>query len=356
MRRPVVSDKIILDQLKEYFERYWDGHKSIPKFKLIKNKFDLSIYKINKLMDVLANTGFLIKKYNHYYLNEKSNGHKKKFSFKEIKEKVTEKKNDIVLVVLRFLMIIIGLGAIILSIYYTSIWLFSFLPGGLAILLSSIMVAFSVAAFECIIIFKENNQRILIVIFSAIWLIVLCFSMTSTVAGQYNARMKTEISNFSKKSEEIHSSSVLKSYINDEEEIQKQMDQKNKRLDYLNGFIISFTIEMLKEKENKRLYNQAADELHRLENELRILRDNLEAKRQRRRDYLEDQKESGVNVVAAEAEEKASASFYVWLAGIFSIDAVLIEFWLSVFPAVFIDIIAPLAVAVGMFLKRKENK
>ncbi|MFX0141036.1 MAG: hypothetical protein ACFFDN_45780, partial [Candidatus Hodarchaeota archaeon] len=232
-----MSDKIILDQLKEYFKRYWNNHRSIPKFKLIKNKFDLSTYKINKLMDVLANTGFLIKKYNHYYLNEKSNNHKKKFSFKEIKEEITRKKNDIVLIVLRILMIIIGIGAIILSTYYTSIWLFSFLPGYLAILLSSIMVAFSVAAFECMIIFKENKQRILIVIFSIIWLIVLCFSMISTVAGQYNARMKTEVDNFSKKSEEIHSSSILKSYINDEEEILNQMEQKKKRLDYLNDFI-----------------------------------------------------------------------------------------------------------------------
>lgn len=351
-----MSDKIVLDQLKEYFKRYWDNHKSIPKFKLIKKKFDLSIYKINKLMDVLSNTGFLIKKYNHYYLNEKENGHKKKFSFKEIKEKVKEKKNDIVLIVLRILMVIIGIGAIILSIYYTSIWLFSFLPGGLAILLSSIMVAFSVAAFECIIIFKENKQGVLIGIFSFIWLIVLCFSMVSTVAGQYNARMKAEIDDFSKNSDEIHSSSILKSYINDEEDIQKQMDQKNKRLDYLNGFIISFTIEMLKERENKRLQNQAVEELHRIENELRILRNDLEEKRRIQRDYLERQKESGVNVVAAEAEEEVSASFYVWLAGIFGIDAVLIEFWLSVFPAVFIDIIAPLAVAVGMFLKRKEKE
>jgi hypothetical protein len=351
-----VSDKIILDQLKDYFQRYWENHKSIPKFKLIKNKFDLSAYKINKLMDVLANTGFLIKKYNHYYLNEKENGHKKKFSFKEIKEKVTEKKNDIVLIVLRILMIIIGIGAIILSTYYTSIWLFSFLPGFLAILLSSIMVAFSVAAFECIIIFKENKQGILIGIFSIIWLIVLCFSMVSTVAGQYNARMETEIDNFSKKSEEIHSSSILKSYINDEEEIKDQMEQKKKRLEYLNDFIISFSVEALKEGKNRRLQNNAIEELHGIEKELKALRIDLEKNREIQRDYLEEQKDSGVNVVAAEKEEEVSASFYVWLAEIFSINAILIEFWLSVFPAVFIDIIAPLAVAVGMFLKRKEKE
>lgn len=346
-----MSDIELLERIKNYIIRYCREYKKFPKRNHIIQKMGVTKYQVDNIMKILVHQEFLDKNYNHYAIHE-NNKHNKKITFKNI----IEKKNDLILISIRILMIIIGIGAIILSTYYTSIWLFSFLPVPLAVLLSTIMVAFSVASFEAIIIFKENRQGFMIIVFSVIWLIVVCFSMVSTIAGQYNARMKYEEENFTEKSEEKHQETIYDSYIIEEEEIKDQMEKKNERLKYLNKFIIQFDSEMLLEKENMRMYNKTLDEIHRIENELRILRDELKEKRDRKREFLEQQRESGIMVAAIEEKESISASFYMWLAFVLSLDPTHIEFWLSVFPAVFIDIIAPLAVAVGMFLKRKGKE
>jgi len=340
-----------MNTLKNYLKRYYENQKEMPKFNSITKKIGVTRYELTRMLRILEHDGFLVRNYNQYALPS-SNGQKKKITMKSI----IEHKNDFIIIVLRVLMIIIGIGAIILSTYYTSIWLFSFLPSNLAILLSFIMVSFSVAAFEVIIFLRKNRQWILIAVFSVIWLIVTCFSMMSTIAGQYNARIIDEKEDITEKSEEIHSNSILESYIEEEEEIETYLLQKKDRVAYLVDFITSFNLELLKEKNSKRIYDESVKELHRIENEIRLLRNDLEDKKERRRVYLNEQKEEGIVVVAEEEKEKRNISFYKWIGAVFAVDVMYIEFWLSVFPAVFIDIIAPLAVAVGMFLKRKEGK
>ena len=106
---------------------------------------------------------------------------------------------DFILISVRILMAIIGIGAVILSIYYTYVWLAEFLNMFLALLLSTIMIAFSVMAFEVMVIFWQNKQRGVIPLFCLLWLVVLIFSMISTIAGQYNSRMSIEIEEKNKK-------------------------------------------------------------------------------------------------------------------------------------------------------------
>ncbi|KKK97031.1 hypothetical protein LCGC14_2656830, partial [marine sediment metagenome] len=59
-------------------------------------------------------------------------------------------EKDILLIVIRIVMAIIGIGAAYLSMHYTRMWLLEFLSPFLSTLLSSIMILFSVASFETI--------------------------------------------------------------------------------------------------------------------------------------------------------------------------------------------------------------
>ena len=49
-------------------------------------------------------------------------------------------------------------------------------------------------------------------------------------------------------------------------------------------------------------------------------------------------------------EELVYASFYVWLGIMLKVKPMLVQFWLSVFPAIFIDVIAPLSISISLFL------
>ena len=57
-----------------------------------------------------------------------------------------------------------------------------------------------------------------------------------------------------------------------------------------------------------------------------------------------------------EETEIKRKSFYEWIGTILKVKAMYIEFWLSVFPAIFIDIVAPIAIALSMFLRKYSKE
>jgi hypothetical protein len=339
------KDKEILDDIRKYINRYYKHKGKVPPKKLISEKYKITIYQVNNYLKVLTHLGYLNQKYCHY-----------KPSFKKTDEEInlkTEiKKHDWILMVLRVVMFFIGIGAIVISVYYTTIWFDEFLDIILSIIFSIIMVAFSVGTFEVIIILKQNKQYLLIVPFMFLWIIVVGFSMMSTVAGQYNQRMdiveETTVDNY----DISYKREVYNTYVEEETRIKEQLDSKGNRLNKLNELLTDFTLDDLKDDKIKKIYDKMVSDIRTIENEMRILRNDLEEKGNRREEYLkENQEEAGIT---NETDVKR-ASFYEWIGDIFKVDAKYIEFWLSIIPALFVDIIAPLAVAVGMFLKRKEK-
>lgn len=340
-------DREILESLKSYIKRYYNHNKKMPTYKLLMEKFNVTKHQLKIYFDILTHSGFLKLRYRHYKpVDEKS---------KEIKieKKETNKKYDWILLALRIIMFFIGIGAIIISVYYTTIWFDEFLDIFLSILFSVIMVAFSVGTFEVIIIFKQNKQYVLIVPFIFLWIIVVGFSMMSTVAGQYNQRMEVSEEYTTENYGISYKKTIYDTYIEEEERIQKQLDSKGQRLDKLNEMLSEFDLEQLKDKSIKKIYDGIIKEVHVIENEMRILREDLEEKGRRREEYLKENEEK---IGITEETEVRRKSFYEWTGSIFKIDAIYIEFWLSIIPALFVDIIAPLSVAVGMFLKRKKGE
>jgi hypothetical protein len=340
------TDKDILIRIKDYIRRYHHNHGKVPKQNIIKGKFNLTKYQLSQYIKILTHEGFLKQNYAHYKFDSKAE------KIKIIKE---NKKNDIILVVLRIIMFIIGIGAIILSVYYTAIWLVNYIHPILAYILSAIMIAFSVGVFEIIIIFKGNKQYLFILPFIFLWLIVLCFSMVSTVAGQYNQRIENINEDIIEKSSDILDRKGYEILLEEEKELRERIKEKRKELIPFESIMSTF--ETIQDRENNKwLYWDTYEKIKKINEYIDKLRNDLENKRNEIKDYYKKKKEEGKEVESIEETTERKVSFYVWISSILNIEPKYIEFWLSVFPAAFVDIIAPLAIAVSMFLKRKENK
>lgn len=339
-------DSITCDALRDYITKYYEKNNKMPKLDRMAGRLQITKYVLAQALRALVIEGFLNQNYNKYTLNPDYASK----TDSRIVEDGRERTKDIVLVCIRICMLLIGTVAVCASVHFTGIWLTDFMKPVIAWGLSGIMVIFSVAAFEAIMIFKENQNTFLIIIFSILWLIVLCFSMISTIAGQYNIHIYKNNKKIESSDSKYRERLILDNMRKEEKEIEKQMTQKAGRLDFLNDLIINFDLSILEERANKKIYDSTIKEIHRLENEMRILRDLLSGIREKINQYIWIESSE---IIVVMSEEK---SFYEWIGLIFDISSDKVQFWLSVFPAVFVDIIAPLSFAIGMFLKRKKRK
>jgi hypothetical protein len=254
---------------------------------------------------------------------------------------------------------VIGIGAAIISTYYTTIWLLEFLPLSFSLLLSGIMIGFSVSAFETVILFftgqvtKNKYAKVSIATgFIFLWIIVSAFSIVSTIAGQYNKH----VSNLRDKSKEVSSTagadwniiqekeSDLKARIN---EYRKQMKTYDKLSSEMES-IESRTTNENTWNENQWRTRKSQENIERLSEELNKVRDE-------KRVLLNKNRETGV-VLTDKSKAKDIPNFYGWLAGVLSMNEDLVQFFLSLFPAVFCDIVAPVGIALSLFLRNKYKK
>lgn len=268
------------------------------------------------------------------------------------KTKLQKFLSDLPMWMIRITMGVIGLGASVMSCYYTATWLMEFLSPFLSYFLSFLMIVFSVFAFQTIIfLVKERGSSAwpLAVLFSILWLIVAFFSMGSTVAGQYNARMSHELTIVEESKTDTVSRFVLDTLIAERDRYDEELESHRRDRTAIQNVLDEFdTIEEREEKSGyyrdmrTRLYvtNTAIGEIEERLNDLN--------------QKILDKVETGEEMFYR--EQKAQVyDFYTWLSGVITVDSDSIQFVLSVFPAIFIDVIAPLGVAIGFFLHRKRR-
>lgn len=362
------------EYLKKIINFYYEKKNHIPGIewiqKRMKMKTSITIEEIEKLIKELLEEGFL-KKTNLSYILGSIDKEKKK----EI-QKITEenpisnidtairckcqelpllsppitsslKKNfrtqSIWIDVLRYILLFIGLGAVYMSIYYSYIWLLDFLSPARALLLSLIMICFAVISFELIVFFYQLKKYVLVGIFAIMWFVVTFFSMISTVAGQYNSRMDTISKRYENQKNIESSNREYTEYIEQKEELQDALKILKQEYNTYQTLLLSYTQEKIdNDKMNYEAIqwrkNKAYGEIQTLLSLLNKLRQNKEARK---------------------VIDKSVPDFYLWMGGLWHWKAEKIQFWLSIFPAIFIDILAPLSFAVVIFVggnERKSNK
>lgn len=282
----------------------------------------------------------IIKKYNNkYFLNKKSEIKKEEDKLeKQVNKNINTKIIFNPIFLIKILMVIISISATIISIYYSWFWLSNYLNMFFSILLACTMIIYDVIAVQFLIFVKSNILKSFIIFTVGV---VILFSMVSTIAGQYNSRIINAEKEIEESIEITHDRLIYENMKIQEKELINEIEIKiQERISFQKILASIDTVE--KRKEDSPVFWDAKNNLKIIEDNLKENRKKLEDIRLKINEYLSTTKEVG----AIEKEE--NKSFYVWVSSIFGVSIDIIEFWLSLFPALFIDIIAPFGLMLAL--------
>jgi len=256
--------------------------------------------------------------------------------------------------IIQAVMGVIGIGASIISIYYSYLWMKDFLPFVLSVLFAFIIVSFSIFAFETIIIFLSgeitDKKWIKIGVtsgFLVLWGIATFFSIASTVGGQVNKNLqKVELKSVSAGKNNQEQLKILREQKAD---LKESLSEYRKQIKTYND-ILSGMNSMKTRYENKQGWNDVNYKLQEAQKDIQKIVVEMDGVRNQERKILEESK--GKNSVV-ESKSAGDMDFYIWMAAVLGVGADKIQFVLSLFFAIFIDLIAPTSLSIALFLRNK---
>jgi len=339
------------EKLKEIIRAGVDETGRLPKVADIAAELHLKIYPTQKLLKILADEGFLRKAKNNWY--EIDDGTKPTWvpvsdtaprhgspdqifcspieqinmpiPTHAVVESVTQSK--MALPVIKWSMLAVGVGSVIISAYYNVLLALDFLPAFLAIIAGCIFVLFSVVSFETILLFStfkamgKWKRRMTMAGLVLVWLVAVIFSITSVVNGRYEKYMSTQ-----------HDKAGSNMTVNAERLKWNNLQERKKALIIrINERRAQLTkAELVSDKKLER-YNASVEAIRGLE--INMIKKNPEA--------------TDANRAAGEYTD-----FYAWLAAVLGVSKEKIHFFISMLPAFFFDVISPIAIALFLFLKK----
>jgi len=353
------TKQVDLEELKTYLRGCYKVDGKLPSIKTLAERYGVSEYKMNEVFRILVHEGFLHLNFSRYKMPSPSTEQVERPAIPEIAENAIAPARFgsdgrfewglWVITTIRIALGLVGIGAIGVSIYYTAIWLMEGLSPFLAILLSSIMSVFSAMAFEVVVILSRKRQILMTIGFAVLWIVVLVFSMVSTIAGQYNHRIKAENIQVSDSSAISYKAEVYDLTKAEEASVLSQIEEKKRQKEVLLKLYEQFdTLE--KQKADSRTFNDLTSKLAVVDREIQQFSTSLSGIRAKLQESLNKETVAGLT----EETITRNDSFYVWVASSLGAAPIHVEFWLSVFPAVFVDLIAPFALAFALFQRRKE--
>lgn len=353
----MTRNELVYKAVASYFHHY----KKMPKFDWLRAKTKLSAYQVRVELKKLADRGIIKRKYNQYSANEKDlNSYSEEARPPKVNRVIESSvrppyksqdnslapKTSLGWLLIVIVLFAVSIGASYMSWYYSNLFFLNFLNKALSFVSALVWVLFSVFSFQAAFWFRRNEAKPVFYILISLWCVVVLFSMFCTVVGQYNLRMvrvrQTEST--------INGSAESTSYArlqwdeleSKEGDLEKSIESKMREKEIY--------IEQLKVAEpGTQRYLDAQwlkivrdREIQRLKEELSKVRNDKEI-------FLS---ERGRDLVSKESSLTGNA--FDWIGEIFSVENVgAIEFWISLFPAIFYDLIAPLSLFVVLFMRRR---
>jgi hypothetical protein len=267
------------------------------------------------------------------------------------RDKINHKNKLESFTILRWIMLIIGLGSSVISAYYTQIWQHETLNVFWSWFLSLIMIGFSSAAFLTLIglltksIYSKLSTWLMVIVFFILWIICLIYSIQATVAGRFNQYqeivLKNQVLQNDQNINKVKVNNLLEninSLKEDKASNQKQLEVLLNQYDYsqLNMGVEGETFQTIQNKISK------------VQGVIENINSKLENKNLEYEKILENSNTINTN--------ESKFGFYDWAAKVYKTDRGNVEWIFILFPSLFLDIASPIALAVFMFLgRRKEN-
>lgn len=252
--------------------------------------------------------------------------------------------------VLRFVAIFASLSCAATSVYFSNKWFVDSQPRIIALIMSLTIVATLTVSPE-LSISLARKRRYLTALFTLVMSIVATvFSMSSTIGGIYNARSKAIETVTNERLDDSAAKAQALALTREYESMQGSIARLQKELtDERNtvGSYQSAIDRLLTEGEDpnsQRMRTLVANRTNALARS-RAAANELNSLESRARSILASVSEAEVTL-ALESESERD-DFTSWLGRRFSIPSEVMEFILAAFPAVFIDIIAPVMLVVA---------
>jgi hypothetical protein len=342
-------DEATILKVKNYLLEYKKKYQRTAQMSETASALKLEYKVVQMCYQELADRGLFKRNYSQYKFEPEAQEEKPKNVVEQVKaqfKKLQVNFDKFFIDVLRIVMLCVGIGAIYMSTIFTYDWgIHFFKVSSDAFILSLIMIVFSVVAFQVFQIFKQNGQYGFSAVFFICWVVVLLFSMQSTVAYLYNTRMAKEMQVVSSNVSIDKESLLWDDLITRESEQKSSIESLKERLSVFDGLLKGVDPD-----EDKKMYEDYNKKISETEGKIKESEKELKIIRDSKNDFLSNEQQVGVITKVKKGD------FYVWAADILNVDSDMLEFVVSCFPAVFVDVVAPLSISVSLFLRRREKK
>lgn len=244
----------------------------------------------------------------------------------------------------------LSLVSMVLSAYFSYLFLQKQFHPLLAITVSVVMVVFNVFCFEAGGLFLARKKLIWAGFFGLLSLAVSVYSIGTTISGLYesylvrvyNKQTTMQVTNANRK--------LYDSYVDEEKEKQVLMSDKRTRLVIHQNILAELnTIE--KQDADRKRYDNSYWSAWQLEKDVVLLSKEISELRKKQQDVL--MKDSGIT---RNLEIDNKPDIYTWLAGIFHTSGDFVQFILQAIPATALDAIASFSLFLFLFLRKRETK
>jgi hypothetical protein len=347
-------------EMKEYIKKahqiitqYYNLHKSFPTFEWLMKRFNTDRLKIVRILSALERDNLIKKNGTRWVLLQKSEDVAKQKKVEPIQVKPPPPPvnwDHISIIIIRIVMGFVGFGATLISIYLTAQKFDLTLSTFFAWLFSIILVLFLVFIFEAIIIMIRNKRYLIAFFLSFSFLIAMAYSMNSTTEIQY---LKRTIAY--EEENKIDSSTVNNQIIYDD--VLSQINRKDKEIGiaYSDKERIDNLLDMFSKDEETRTKRWSYYLTTKSEAETN--RALIESLNLELNELLLQKKELLNNQDSISENSRIDRpSYYALIAGALNQDIFLVEFIIDTIPAVFLDIISPIAIGLALFLNDEKKK
>jgi hypothetical protein len=343
------------------------GQSGFPTKKEISIATKLNIYTVKTLLGGLVDNGKLVMHGNWYHFSKMVSDEQTQDYIKAITEENKHNSDEIYssniempkqfknkiesFSILRWVMLIVGIGSGIMSAYYTQIWQHETLNIFWSWFLSLIMIGFSSAAFLTLIGILKKTLKIdwknifIAIIFTILWLICLIYSIQVTVAGRFSQYQEIVLQNNIKENNNVVVKVKINNLLDSINSLKLEKNNNQIRLNTLlkqaddiqKGMVI-------KDETWLTIQNRILNVQNIIFNANKL----IENKNIEYENFIENNNEINSN--------ESKFGFYDWAAKVYKTDKNNIEFIMILFPSLFLDVASPIALAVFMFLGRKKDE
>lgn len=250
----------------------------------------------------------------------------------------SSRKYNFIILILRIIMGVVGTGCIITSIKFTYSFNKLTMPKFWAFILSSSLIIFTSFCFTIRDVLKKTN-KFQANIFVFLYFIGIIYSVFTAISGQYNDYLENNKIIIQNKIEESAETKKYDILISEKERYLIQIKSLETQRDSQQKIIDNLSESPERKFEYNNTWKQTTESVKNLN--FKILE-------------LED-KVSNINVElmnSIENTERKTKNIFDWISDLLHISADILQFLISLFPAIFIDLVSPFAIA---FAFNKNN-